>query len=369
MTSMSNAKSKKEEADLKMAHLDLRLQEFDSIYGKPRAYLDELRRYMGFGEGFKCKTCGCADLENTSSGRAGICRLCKDQTWYTAGTFFHRIRKPRAWLFTIWLMGMGERFNACDLKRLLSIAHSTAQTIIKKVLTVIAEDMQQDSRVIEASSGHFLAAIYKRSRKTPADEHPTAEQDEMEDFTPPTNSTQIQVPPSAPATCLPMLSLGSPTGMTDSAELSEAEKEIVSLLSNTPMHIDELCKRTRKSPQSLSAALMILELNGFIESITSDTFVLASGAKRNISPVLLACGKDLDLLGASVVGFIEYVRSEFRGISRKYLELYLASYWCFLDRKRWSTKSILKACDRFRNVTYEDILAFVSPPMVSLIPV
>ncbi len=115
MASKPSAKSKQEESDLKMAHLEMCLQEFDSVYGNAKAHLVELLRYFGCDQGFRCKTCGSAELENISSNRAGICTLCKDQTWYTAGTFFHRIRKPRAWLFTIWLMGTGESFNACDL--------------------------------------------------------------------------------------------------------------------------------------------------------------------------------------------------------------------------------------------------------------
>ncbi len=149
----------------------------------------------------------------------------------------------------------------------------------------------------------------------------------MEEFSKPSTSNKTQSPASSPATPVPMLSLSSPTGTTDSGEMSAAEKEIFSLLSKTPMHLDELCVLTQKSPQSLSAILMLLELNGFIESITSSTFVLASPAKRHVTPMSPICGQEHDLLEASVLGFIEYVRSEFRGISRKYLELYLASYW------------------------------------------
>jgi hypothetical protein len=370
MSSNANGRSKKEHATLKRALLAARLQEFDSLYPDKKAYFKEIQRFAGSDLQHSCKTCGCTELEDIESGRAGICKLCREQTWYTAGTFFHRIRKPKAWLFTIWLIGMSETFNACDLERLLGIAHSTASIIIKKVLTVIKDEMKEDRRAIELSSADFLEVINRRSRKTPVDAHPQAEEEELPtDFSSNTNSGKGQPTYTPSQESQPRLSLESPSGITDSTELSEAEKEILSLLSKNPTHIDELCRLTNKLPQALSPTLMILELNGIIEGITADTYVLASPIKKQNSPASSNSGQDSSLPETSVLGFIEYIRSEFGGISRKYLELYLAFYWCYCDRSRWTTGSIIKACNRFPEFSYEQILAFVSPPKVSFIPI
>lgn len=63
--------------------------------------------------------------------------------------------------------------------------------------------------------------------------------------------------------------------------------------------------------------------------------------------------------------FFDFVRRVFQGISRKYLQLYLAVYWCSLNRRRWGVGRLFSACMRSRRRCYRARLNFVSPPVVA----
>lgn len=65
-----------------------------------RAYLEELR----WPDGFVCPTCDARNAWRTSAG-LWMCSDCGKQTSVTAGTIFHRSRKPlRTWFAVIWFV-------------------------------------------------------------------------------------------------------------------------------------------------------------------------------------------------------------------------------------------------------------------------
>ncbi|MFA6209326.1 MAG: hypothetical protein WC714_07885 [Candidatus Obscuribacterales bacterium] len=72
---------------------------------------------------------------------------------------------------------------------------------------------------------------------------------------------------------------------------------------------------------------------------------------------------DVKLAVSQFVGLISH---EFHGISRKCLQLYLASYWCIFDRVRWGPGVLLRACLRHTPISYEQVLNFVSAPRVMI---
>lgn len=207
----------------------------------------------------RCKKCNSSEISRNYGERVGRCLSCNRDSWFTAGTFFFRIRKARPWLAAIWLMEQGVAVNCAQLHRLLQIAPSTAWVMLKKINMVIQHAMHDEISCSEPSAS-FLPVVCKRSMMTPAGCHPIAEQ----------------------------------------ADLEKCESESTSVgLSTSPR-----------------------------ESI------------------------------GEAIGFI---RKFFHGTSRKYLQTFLAAYWCQFDRERWSSLALLKACSTFSYVDRDLILSFISP--------
>ncbi|HEY9758574.1 MAG TPA: hypothetical protein V6C97_25640 [Oculatellaceae cyanobacterium] len=56
-----------------------------------------------------------------------------------------------------------------------------------------------------------------------------------------------------------------------------------------------------------------------------------------------------------------FLFQNFDGVSRKYIQLYLAAYWCYKDRTRWFSEQLFSACFRSPPVSYAEILLYSSP--------
>ncbi|CAN5246338.1 hypothetical protein BH11CYA1_BH11CYA1_05480 [soil metagenome] len=119
--------------------------------------------------------CGCSrpQILRDPGARSFLCVSCKREVWFTAGSLFAGVSRLRAWMAAIWFKEWGVAVSSLKLSRLLGIAQSTALNINKKVAIAIVNQM--DEGAIEVDSRRFSDAIIKRSRQTPADEHPRAE--------------------------------------------------------------------------------------------------------------------------------------------------------------------------------------------------
>jgi hypothetical protein len=339
---------------------------FDMQFPTEADCLEELSRRCDGDEALSCKSCGSFDLQREYGGRVSICKFCSKQSWLTAGTFFARIRSARPWLAAIFLLERGVSFNASDLHRLVNIAASTAGQIIKKISMVIHSYLEMEAAAIEVPSGLFFPIIGKRSLETPANKHPIAEQEEMEK-----RMIENETESIAAVTSSAIVTKGLLSGVAASG-LSGHQKAVYELLSTKPVHFEELLQQTKLPVGTLSSTISMLELEGLIKGQAGDHYVLATeegaAGKQGIN-TQATYGPDPTIEAHdSIAASIDYVRAGFHGISRKYLQLYLAAHWCYIDSKRWSSNSLLKACNRFREITYADIRAFVSPLLVKLMP-
>lgn len=322
------------------------VDEFRAKFKTDEEGFEEIFRRLNEENAIRCKHCGSIDLKKEYGSRVVHCKTCKKTTWFTAGTFFENIRSSLLWLLAIFLMEHGVVPSAAELARLAGVASSTAQAALKKILFVAQTKMGSVSAQ-EMYSAEFVDVICKRSRETPAGEHPRKEEDEME---------QRANREEASAQCFEPAYDDVPTA------LDSLQKDIYELLSEEPIHFDHLCVKTGRSAGDICAGTVLLELAGLAERKPGDWYIRRPPKKnKTASP-----DKGRQFLAAVIMSFISDI---FHGISRKYLQFYLAAYWCSFDRVRWYPNSLLKECCRFGAIAYTEILGYVSPLSVQVMAI
>jgi hypothetical protein len=126
------------------------------------------------------------------------------------------------------------------------------------------------------------------------------------------------------------------------------------------------------SANELSAALTMLQLIGLVTSLPGEQFIRSpdkqSKARSNMMDQSSVRSQHSAEIKTIIDEFIEFIRVDYHGISRKYVQSYLGSFWCCRDRTRWTAGELLKACLRFRRMSTKEILAYVSPIIVKLLP-
>jgi hypothetical protein len=237
--------------------------------------------------------------------------------------------------------------------------------------------LPSDAPVVHSSL--FIPAFSKRSRETPARERPVAEQDEMERMAasaePPvhvpesqninSDSTGMHLEFTARDVLVPNAQSTASSEVngedTHSPNTSYSQQEqAYKLLSDLPLHFDELFERAKIPVSTLSAFLTLLELEGKAARLDGDSYV-----RRIPKPKINSPGEDLSV---AIDAFLEFVRVNFRGISRKYLQGYLAAFWCYIDRSRWSSDTLWQKCLRSKPVNSMQTRAYVTPIWVKLLP-
>ncbi len=360
---------------------------FNTEFPTEEDCLEELYRRAAQEHLLKCRNCGNADILKNYGERVINCRQCKKETWLTAGTFFNRIKHARPWVAAIWLMEHGISLSSSKFQKLVGIAYSSALNIFKKLTTVIQGQMGEDGLVVPSSL--FSILFCKRSRETPARAHPIAEErierkllddgvanklSASEDLAAASSTlvTSIVKFASDPNSLskAPEATNSDIEETTHAGGLYGSEKEVYDLLSTQPVQFDIICDRTGMPASKVSSALTMLELAGVVIRVAGDRYVRnvskPSGQKTAVQSS--GCTVSTAETTMNVAAVINFVRRNFQGISRKYLQNYLAAYWCTVDKTRWSLGSLLQACLRSDPISYDEILDYVSPPLVKMLP-
>ena len=160
--------------------IDILWAQFNAQFPTKEDCWKELYRVANGINPFKCRFCGKQGLEIFNDSRSAFCNVCHKKTWLTAGSFFNRIRVPKAWLGAIWFMEQGIVLSSSRFHSLAGIAQSSALNILRKLRVVIQNNLSDVSS--QMPSGVFSRSFIKRSRMTPADSHPQAEEQNSENF-------------------------------------------------------------------------------------------------------------------------------------------------------------------------------------------
>jgi hypothetical protein len=246
-------------------------REFETRYSSEEECVEALFQILGSLEKTGCRNCGTLAVERDYGARVGKCNTCRKHFSFTSGTFFERVRLVRPWLAAAWFLERGTAISTKLFHELVGVAYSTAWMIHRKMALVIQSIMDREKKsFVLIASEVFANVICRRSRETPARQHPHAEQLEFE-------------------------------------------------------------------KNSLSQAKPKMEWQ----------------VSQCHSRPALPCATQL-------------LRDAFHGISRKYLQIYLAELWCGSDRRCWPGGRLLKECSRHPIIREDEVLSFISPLLVKM---
>lgn len=326
---------------------------FQIAFPEDEDCLEEIIKYLNeIGWVFRCSRCNSSELLRKRGMRRYICSDCHYKGWILAGTYFEFMRKSRLWLGLIWFLEHGIQINALQFHQLAKCAYSTALMIFRKLGSVLHEQLESMQKVDSVESAEFLSIFWKRSNQTPVGEHPSLEQECFNHIL----ETQIENDLHEP------LAQTEAETETKSLELPEQEALLLRLISDQKIHLDNICQLSGLYCGDVIGSLTFLEMSNLVERHGGDYYTLKQkkiGNKINRPDVPNSATTQV-----KIDSFITFVQGQIHGISRKYLQYYLAIFWCFEDRKRWSPSELLKACCRSTFRASRELFQFVTESRV-----
>ncbi|MGI0134362.1 MAG: hypothetical protein ACREBW_05340 [Candidatus Micrarchaeaceae archaeon] len=279
------------------------------------------------------------------------------------------MKNPKAWLATIWLMEKGLSISANALAAVLNIAQSSAHYMLKKIRMVLIDNMGQSSASFDCKL--FEDLFCKRSRETPARAHPVAELDDLDklsasqaDKNADESAANIPAEKVELFACEPLSNEGSQSQQLD-LDLDANQNLVFSLLSPEPISFDALLRSTGLSVPDFSSALGMLDLAGLVKPLPGNMFVRVNRVSDCFLPQKLALSMEDR---AHIAGAVKLIKETLHGCSRKAAQFYLADYWRTSCKMVWGENKLLQACLRTGQIKEKEIVAYVTPPLVLLLP-
>lgn len=213
-------------------------------------YIISKLRVLGL---LNCRICGSPDVIVSDDFRVLFCQDCAAESRSTAGTFFHGVRKVRAWLFSIWISEHGFYVSSKWFASAISIAQSSALHIIKSTL-LAAERNFDDVASLEVSLSNLNRFFAKRTILTPALLKPSQELDESFVY-----DTHSQSKPSDAGR-------ESESGKNDYTEIVDVDFEAIDLSMNAPSMKDSAASSFDSETLSSSSSPFEFEVSSAVES-------------------------------------------------------------------------------------------------------
>lgn len=301
-----------------------------------------------------CAACAGNQFSRFGEKRRASCDGCGNITFYTVDTLFEDIRILRAPLFTLYLADRGVVYNANKLHEMLGIAYSTAHNIVKRVSTIALQEMLSVAhKFAEVVSLQFDGVIARRSKKTDAEQHPKTERlSELRQFVATAQGvTDVRA------------KMHEVYGTTDATDLYEDEQAVYEALLNGDDTLGNIAALTALGVARTSAALINLLICGLVNKLPGERY------ERSMS----TNSRHLNFNGNPQLKLIlkhskRFISTVFDGISRRYLQLYLATYWCMSVRSNFGDNSIVNQCAK-ENPYLKGLKDYVSPLVVKVCPI
>ncbi len=296
--------------------------------------------------GVRCQ-CGVLSTHRKFGERNVRCLQCKKMNSATANTFFHGVKKITAHVAAIFLSGNGIAISANAFSKRVGISQSAADDIFHGISHLVMKNMTNAKKLLSAA---LRAIVGKRSKETPAREHPFAEQEEEEKRAAEKRKANADRDGHS----------------QEDGPKDEIEQQIYRLLLPVTLHFDVLLEKTKLPVSTLSAKLSMLELFGYVKSLPGNTFRALQNLEEGQSQIRDVAAK-ANIESNPVKKFFQFVRATYHRISRKYAQRYSARYWCYVDRQRWSFESLLEVCAQAERLSHAQLISYVSPLAIDVI--
>lgn len=344
-----------------------------------------------------CFKCSKKNVPRSWGARELKCDRCSQKRHITAKTYFHGMRHALGTLFILMLLNQSVMISSsyCSKLKFLGIAQSTAWVLIKKFLKTILERMGDNAEEILSA---FYTDIYtKHSLETPTREHPSKEQEAFEkehaahgeDSSMYENTSGEENPDEEQSSNTSngdheskaeTQESGDFVRQSQNEELKKKERanpfdigddfngdpqaetalNVMSGLSDTPIHLDDLFSRMEVPISDLLSVLLRLEISGRVQRLHGDWFKRKNGSKQS-----KATSKRLSSNQSGWVnGTVDYGHRLHHGVSRKHAQLYAVAYWCFSNPSMWKDCSVFEFLRDREPPTRLDILQYVTPLMI-----
>lgn len=358
---MNTSEERKQKRVQNAEDLETICREFKERFPTPDACMAALWKLFGLRE-IQCSRCG--KQLKVESERSLSCPACRKLNWVTANTALHKVLRPDVWLAIVFLQEIGIPFSSCKLAVLLKAANGTVTGARYKISLATLRWMEEENPNI-VSSAEMIEVYDRHSIETPYKEHPRAEQQEMERRALEKESACEEVDDTTSEN-----TERSPTHMNDAsgndnqdsapldtsnANDNDPRQEILKLLAAGPLHFDALSAKTGLDIGMLNSKLTFLELDGEIQGKAGGVFALAQKSTGQSQKIL---APDIHQF---IQGFIEFIKTYLHGISRKYVQLYIASYWYHLCRKSFQPLQLARAWMTRGHISSEELQCYVSP--------
>lgn len=337
--------------------------EFCTLYPTEESCLEALQDKFSDPALWMCQYCHSTAIETIKGSRVGRCLQCRKPYWFTSGTFFHKIKKIRAWMGAIWLFENGYISSAFAYSQLAQVAQSTAQRIFKCLFWTLNSHCDLGDFV--ADSGNFLPLFNKRSLATARWKHPNTEEfdainDEIQRDQASIQEQEHENPDQELQNDLKQMQ-DQNQGNTN---LDEYIYEVIA--TKTVQTTEQICLQTGLSAPEVSATLTLLELDNRIKKLPGDRFqtidsvwadAAANTRQRPNGRQVLQTKMQSDL-----EDFIAFVTEIHQGCSHKYLMLYTALQHVRLGIKQNSQPiKLLDLCMQQAPIGLKDLLNFITP--------
>jgi hypothetical protein len=288
------------------------------------------------------------------------CRNCSRKIRFMANTCFRYVKQLKAWLGAIYLKERRVLVTSYRLTRLCNIASATAHNIVTTLGCHIQKELElrHCNAVHSAPLDLFLKVLFKRSLISGSFKHPSEPPDET------TNESSQPKKQKNKKT-----SSSSQRNFTEEAEdhsdkdLSDTDRQVLESIRQSPTSQDSLCAITGMTAAQVASSLVMLEISGLIQAQPGNLFTLCKRNTTNsFTEELTESVRAIAWRAFNTIGEI------YGGVSRKYLQLYLAAFWCHQDSAIWTEGALLSILLRGEPIQFQEILSYVSPLTVSLAP-
>ncbi len=350
------------------------IAKIDKEFPTEEHILKEFERVIWGVSGIHCINCKSTSVIRRANERRWKCEDCFRITYLTAGTAFHGMKHPRAWLILIKLLGARMNISASRFHKVVGVSASASLIIFKKVGTVIEAAYAEETT--EISTAVFSRVFSKRSRETPSRKHPIAEQNSVDEhekrelrktrlanLRDAIEDAESDADLSNDLQTIIDIEQLKQTHLKAEDQLSETEYAIYNLITDEPIAVEKMLSHLNIEVSLLSASLSMLELGGFIRRQFGDFYIRSHSEDRVEDK---GQKRKQQMQDESLEVIIASIASIHHGVSRKDFQKFFSLLLVFIDVERWDEEKLFSACAKHKVLSENTMAKEITAPSIKV---